>query len=136
MKKIIIILLIAFSSCSSNSDIDESLSEIGIKLKDKYEILNNDSSSAIGDFTKSFDLIVSEKDFNIIITKLKLVKKYSEYKENDSPNSFSEMSYIDKQSAYKIGNRYFYNFSRAKTNEQYQVILIEPNKLSFMYGED
>ncbi len=136
MKKIIIILLIAFSSCSSNSDIDESLSEIGIKLKDKYEILNNDSSSAIGDFTKSFDLIVSEKDFNIIIAKLKLVKKYAEYKENDSPNSFSEMSNNDKQSAYKIGNRYFYNFSRAKTNEQYQVILIEPNKLSFMYGED
>ena len=136
MKKIIIILLIAFSSCSSNSDIDESLSEIGIKLKDKYEILNNDSSSAIGDFTKSFDLIVSEKDFNIIIAKLKLVKKYAEYKENDSPNSFSEMSNNDKQSAYKIGNRYFYNFSRAKTNKQYQVILIEPNKLSFMYGED
>ena len=136
MKKIIIILLLAFSSCSSNSDIDESLSEIGIKLKDKYEILNNDSSSAIGDFTKNFDLIVSEKDFNIIIAKLKLVKKYAEYKENDSPNSFSEMSYIDKQSAYKIGNKYFYNFSRAKTNEQYQVILIEPNKLSFMYGDD
>ena len=135
MKKVIIILFVAFCSCSSNPDVEKSLADIGIKLNDNYTILNNDSSVAIGSSSKNFDLKISEKDFNQIVAKSKLVKRYAEFKENDFPNGHSEMSYNDKISAFNSGAKYFYNVAKAKTNETCQVILVGQNKLSFTYSE-
>jgi len=136
MREIIVILFVAFCSCSSNPDVEKSLAAIGIHLKDKYTILNNDTSVAIGAASKTFNLKISPKDFNQIVAQLKLVKRYSEFKENDFPNEISEMSYNDKISAFKSGSKYFYNVSKANTNENYQVVLVGQNKLSFTYSED
>ena len=136
MRKIIVILFVAFCSCSSNPDVEKALAEIGIHLKDNYTILNNDTSIAIRASSNTFNLKISEKDFNQIVAKLKLVKRYAEFKENDFPNGFSEMSYNDKISAFKSGSKYFYNVTKANTNESYQVVLVGQNKLSFTYSED
>ncbi len=124
------------SSCSSNSDIKESLENIGINLEDSYVVLNNESNSAVGESSNNFDLKISKKDFNLIVEKIKLVKNYTELKENDFPNSISEINDNDKISAFKSGNKYFYNVAKANTNENYQVILVGQNKLSFTYSED
>ena len=136
MKKIIIILFVAFCSCSSNSNVEKYLIDVGINLKDNYVLVTNDSNSAIGESSKSFDLKITQKDFDIIVAKLKHVKNYVELKENSVPNSFSEMSNIDKVSAYKSGTKYFYNVEKANTNEKYQVILTGKDKLSLTCQED
>lgn len=136
MKKIIVILFVVFCSCSSNPDVEKSLAAIGIHLKDNYTILNNDTSVAIGASSQTFNLKISANDFNQIVAQLKLVKRYSEFKENNFPNGYNEMSYNDKISAFKSGAKYFYNVSKATTNENYQVVLVGQNKLSFTYSED
>lgn len=136
MKKIIIILFVAICSCSSNNDVEEYLANVGINLADDYVVLENDSNSAFGESSKSFNLKVSEKDFNQIVAKIKLVKNYAELKENDFPNGFSEISKKDKIIAFKSGAKYFYNLTSSNTNEDYQVILIGQNKLSLTYSED
>lgn len=134
--KIIIILFLAFCSCSSNSNVDKYLTDVGINLKDNYVLVTSDTNSAIGESSQSFDLKITENDFNIITSKLKLVKNYIELKENSLPNNVSEMSNIDKISAYKSGVKYFYNVEKADTNENYLVILTGKNNLSLTHQED
>ncbi|NHM08367.1 hypothetical protein G4D82_14150 [Flavobacterium sp. CYK-4] len=136
MKKIILILFIAIISCSSNSDVEKSLAEVGINLFDKYSILENNSEASFGESSKNFDLIISEKDFALIKTKIEHAKDYREYEENEFPNSVREFNNDDIIIAFKSGSKYFYKVAKAKTNEKFEIVLTGKNKLSFIYFED
>ncbi|WP_131725308.1 hypothetical protein [Chryseobacterium sp. Leaf180] len=55
----------------SKKDARELLIEQDINLADKFEILENESMSAIGDYYHTFTLDISEKDRQIIINQIK-----------------------------------------------------------------
>ena len=55
----------------SKNDARELLTEQDINLEDKFEIVENESMSAIGDYYHTFTLDISEKDKQIIINQIK-----------------------------------------------------------------
>jgi hypothetical protein len=52
------------------------LKEQNVRLNDEFVIAKNESSSAIGDYTHSFDLEISESDKNRLISEIKSSKDF------------------------------------------------------------
>ena len=84
MRTVLIILTIILTSCSSKNELDSYLSKIDIKLKDKYEILTSESSSAIGDYVAKFRFKVSDSDFDKLIQIIKNTKGFQLVQTNQS----------------------------------------------------
>ena len=60
----------------SKSDARELVEEQGFKMTDDFELLNNESSSAIGDYYHTFTLKISEHDKQQAIQKIKRSRDY------------------------------------------------------------
>lgn len=84
MRTTIIILAIILTSCSTKNELDSYLNRIDIKLNDKYEILTNESSSAIGDYSAKFRFKVSDRDFDNIIQIIENTKGFQVVQTNQS----------------------------------------------------
>ena len=136
MQKFLFIIFITFCSCSNNDEHKKYLKDIGINLTERYTILQNESSSAIGDYSITFDLKISYKDYETIIKKIKNTENYIELNEKNFPDSKSSFSNLDHITAYKSGTKYFYNIEKANTNEYYSLILLPKNILSLTYAQD
>jgi energy-coupling factor transporter transmembrane protein EcfT len=60
----------------TKTDAKEILKDEGVILQDEFTITKNESSSAIGDYTHSFDLKISESDKNRLISEIKSSKDF------------------------------------------------------------
>lgn len=83
MRTTVIIFLFILISCSSKNELNSYLNRIDIKLNDKYEMLTNESSSAIGDYVANFKFRVSDNDFEHIIQIIKNTKGFQTIQKNN-----------------------------------------------------
>ncbi len=76
----------------SKNNAKELIEEQGIKLKDDFELLKNESTSAIGDYYHTFTLKISEHDKQNAIT---IIKSTDNFKTDSS--SIDQMLYLSDQ---------------------------------------
>lgn len=143
MKKLIILLFISLSSCSQQSDPKQYLIRIGITLADEYEIIENNTSFAIGESLVEFKIRVSDKDYSNIVKRIERLKGYTEIEGDKLPLS-NKGGVMDEASIvgwkWKRNNVYFYEFSQPHSDgtgvEDYLVYLSPNNVLEFQYAEE
>lgn len=93
---LIIVFLIVFEDQLFTTDSTNRLvEEQGIELVDEFELVNNESMSAIGDYYHTFTLEISERD---------KMKAISEIKNSDN---FQTVNNSIEQMLYMSDNRYF-----------------------------
>lgn len=127
---------LCFSFCSSNVEDKSYLSKIGITLADKYEIVELNSSSAIGDESIEFKLKVSDKDYQAIINKIKSLEGFQIITDNESPNrNYSGPNRDIEIIGWKKNNSYIYEVSKNSKSgvENYILSLDEKRILHFQY---
>jgi hypothetical protein len=138
MKNLFIIIAIAFCSCSSRPDCDDYLSQMNIKLAEKYIVLNNKSDWAIGDFTVVFRLKIGDKDLKTIKSKIQHLASFKDLEKDSLNFSCSTLGNSDKINGWKKGTTYGYEIEKAVTksgNERYSLYLRE-NILTFAYNQE
>ena len=134
MNKYLIILFL-FISCSSNVDYDSYLNKIGIKLNQKYSILENTENIASGDLSVNFKLKLGQRDFENVRKKIIETQGFQKYAKNDFPNNKANFE-IKKIVAYKRGEIYYYEISSRNKIENYSISLNEKKELELNYIED
>lgn len=108
---------------------------MGIVLTDNYKVLRHNTEEATGDFTVEFQIQISDADFKDIVAKIKQTENYGEYKNGESPNSFSSFENY-KISGFKIEDKYFYKKESTSNSIYYELVLSAGKKLKFSYAED
>lgn len=122
-------------SCNSQPDYKFYLREIGIDLTKEYKVINYDTETAIGDDAVSFEIKVSDEDYNQISALIKQAENYKEYKSGEGPDGFTSFEDF-KISGFKIDDKYFYR-KESTTEPIFYEVIISPNKiLSFTYAQD
>nr|WP_298659557.1 hypothetical protein [uncultured Flavobacterium sp.] len=99
----------------SKNDALDLLKEQNVVLNDNFEILKNESMSAIGDYYHTFSLKISEKDKMRIIDEIKESKNFNLDKETPS--------YFDNRKDYYNGPKRIKNY---ETEKQFIRELFEP----------
>lgn len=99
----------------SKNDAETLLVQQGIKLTDKFEIIENKSMSAIGDYYHTFTLNISQQDKTRIISEIKKSKNFNLDKET--------RSYFDNREDYYNGPKRIKNY---ETEDQFIRELFEP----------
>ena len=99
----------------SKNDATELLAEQNIKLNDEFELKENKSMSAIGDYYHTFTLKISEKDKVRIINQIKNSKNFTQNKKTEL--------YFDNREDYYIGPKRTENY---QTENQFITELFEP----------
>jgi len=142
MKKLIILLFISLSSCTQQSDPKQYLGKIGITLADEYEIIENNTSFAIGESLVEFKIKISDKDYSNIVKRIEGLEDYTEI-EGDNLPPVNNGGAIDEASIvgwkWKINDVYFYEVSQPHPDgpglEDYLVYLKPNNVLEFQCAE-
>ena len=88
----------------SKNDAKELVEEQNIKLTDNFEVINNESSSAIGDYYHTFTLKISERDRKNAITTIKNANNFKV--NNDSIEAFIYHRNTDKDFGKKVIHNY------------------------------
>ncbi len=136
MKYFLIIISFIFFSCESEPDYNYFLKKMDIKLIDNFKVLKYQSDSAIGDYSVNFDLEISQKDFQVIVSKIKQSENYIECKNGEYPNKSNKAINGYRISGFKISDKYFLK-KESKTKPIYYEVVLDNNKnLSFTYAED
>jgi hypothetical protein len=99
----------------SKSNATEILAELNIKLNDEFELIDNKSLSAVGDYYHTFKLKISEKDKMRIINEIKISKNFKQDKKTES--------YFDNREDYYNGPKRIKNY---ETDNQFIRELFEP----------
>ena len=99
----------------SKNNATELLAEQDIKLNDEFELKENKSMSAIGDYYHTFKLKISEKDKAKIIDEIKKSKNFNLDKQTES--------YFDNREDYYKGPKRIKNY---ETEKQFIRELFEP----------
>ncbi|MFT6856818.1 MAG: hypothetical protein ACJA0X_002804 [Cyclobacteriaceae bacterium] len=103
---LIICALIAFETFKdqlfSNNDVLELLSHQGIILKDPFEILDNSTSSAIGDYSHTFTLQLSSQEVDRLLLEFRSAENYVNLMDS-SKNRHEPYIYFTK----KLRSQYF-----------------------------
>ena len=137
MKKIIIILTIAFSSCNK-FNCEEDLRQAGINFTEDFTILKYDSDGALGDWDDNFQLKISDKDVELFIKKVQQTKGYREYKEKEiGEGTDCSIPDFDRITGYKRGTTFYYyiekKYVKGKANENYCIWLTPDKIFHFAY---
>jgi hypothetical protein len=99
----------------SKNDAEELLAEQNIKLTDKFELVENKSMSALGDYYHTFTLIISEQDKTRIINEIKSSRNFNLDKQTET--------YFDNREDYYNGPKRIKNY---ETENQFVRELFEP----------
>ncbi|MGV3704738.1 MAG: hypothetical protein ACO1NU_05105 [Arcticibacter sp.] len=102
----------------SNDKVKELLAEQDIKLIDDFDMVENKSTSAIGDYYHTFTLRISEKDKKAIINQIKRSSNFAFIRESELAQ------YVDDREDYYTGQRRIKNY---ETETQFVRDLFEPH---------
>jgi len=108
-------LIIFEDQLFSKSDAIELLSEQEIQLHDDFELINNESMSAIGDYYHTFTLRISETDRERLIEEIKTSNNYNK--------DISTGNYFNNRDDYYNGPKRIKNY---ETEMRYVKELFEP----------
>ena len=92
----------------SKNDAKELVEEQNIKLTDNFELLNNESSSAIGDYYHTFTLQISERDRQDAILKIKSSKDFHTSIDVIDNHSYNFDRYTGPKVTWNYENEYCY----------------------------
>ncbi len=112
-----IVLAVFEDELFTKSDAEELLAEQNVKLKDNFEIIENKSMSAIGEYYHTFTLRVSEKDKIGIMREIKRSSNFAVLNEAESTR------YSDNTKDYYTGPKRIKNY---ETETQFVRELFEP----------
>ena len=125
-----------FFSCESEPDYNYYLERMNIKLVDNFKVIEYQSDSAFGDYSVNFNLEISEKDFQKIVSIIKQSENYIEYKNGEYPNRVNKLINGYRISGFKLSNKYFLKKESKTKPIFYELVLSNNKNLSFTYTED
>ncbi len=128
-----------FTSCSTNTLEKIYLSDMGINLADKFEVISSSNSASIGDQLVEFKLKVSDKDYLDIKTKIESEVNFQIINDNETPNrSYTGPNKEVEITAWKRNETYSYEIKKNRPSgyENYILILLPDNSLTFKYADE
>lgn len=139
LKIITIISVLFFISCNKASEEKTYLSEMGIHLNDKYEILASSHSTAIGDQSIELKLKISDSDSQLIKQKIESTENFQLINETGSPNrSYQGPHRKIEMFGWKRNETYFYEIKKTTTKgfDYYNLSLLPENIITIQYSSE